>query len=264
MYGLGHAGTTILTTETPVPGQMLGRLTKDPQCVQAATISPLLVITVTATLVGAWQLISMRTEQLTLIYFEECNTYTARMMYYQVAVESTLIVLCILPLAGIMDVYALAFASALTWAEFLMYLYSDLINVYPLNNWEIIYSVPNPVPNNPVQTLRNYSATILPIIQFTWEPLMGALFMHIFIYIIVFIHVIKGATSPSYSYQWSFITIVIITAFLQLLIPFCKIAQFVKGSRLLAFLTVYRLSVLSLEIIEFLNITIIILFLIMT
>jgi hypothetical protein len=214
-------------------------------------------------LVGCWMLGSMRFDPIKNIFIKEITlSYSARIMYYQVIVQSTFIVLTVMPLAGVVNVYELAFSAALTWAEFLMYLHSDVVNIIALNNWELVDTARNPVAGNPMMTLMRTYPKQPPFFVFNYEPLIGAISMHTFIYIIMMIHLIQSMSSLQCDTNPFFNTVVILTTFLQFMIPLTKLLQMVRN-RYLQWFTVYKFTVVAIEIIQVVNMVLIQVFLVL-
>jgi len=254
---------TILATQFPDQGQTVGMLTETPDSHTVLTFTPLLSISIPAFLIGIWMAVSMRVKWLKdLFVFEIQITYMARITYYQAVIQSTVIVLTVMPLAGVVNAYELATLSALTWAEFLMYLHSDLANMSVFNNWDIVDVVVNTQNLSPEIILSRIAPSKSPNFQYNYEQMLGGIAMHTFVYIILLIHIIQSMSSPNYDTNIYYNWIVFITLFLQYLIPIFKFLQMARIPYLKCF-TVYKMVILSIEIIETVNTVVIIFFLIL-
>jgi hypothetical protein len=255
--------STVLAVQTAQGDQTIGMLSMTPESRTVLVFNPILCISIVSVLVGCWMLGSMRFDPIKNIFIKEITlSYSARIMYYQVIVQSTFIVLTVMPLAGVVNVYELAFSAALTWAEFLMYLHSDVVNIIALNNWELVDTARNPVAGNPMMTLMRTYPKQPPFFVFNYEPLIGAISMHTFIYIIMMIHLIQSMSSLQCDTNPFFNTVVILTTFLQFMIPLTKLLQMVRN-RYLQWFTVYKFTVVAIEIIQVVNMVLIQVFLVL-
>lgn len=254
--------STVLATQFPQKDQTVGMLTKTPESHSVLTFTPLLSIGIPNLIIGIWMVVSMRVETIKSLFVVEIQQrYMARLSYYQVIIQSTILVLTVMPLAGVINAYELASLSALTWAEFLMYLHSDLANMEVLNNWELVDAFVNTDNMTPVAIVRLFKKVEAPNFQYNYEQVLGAMGMHTFIYIIVLIHLIQSMSATNYQTNASYDSAVLMTLFLQYLIPVVKILQIARVPYLKCF-TVYKMVILCIEIIEIVNTILVIVLLI--
>jgi hypothetical protein len=256
----GSNKSSIMATQIPPQGEYVGRVRGAPVSRIVGTINPQLVIGVCCVLSGLWMVFSMNVDVVCTRMMNEVSDFAAYLIYYHICFQGTAIMLTVLPLAGVINVYELAFAVTLTWAELLMYLYTDIMNVRAMHSWEMVDTSKRRVPSDPVATFRRLCPAEEPYLLFSLKPLLGAVVVHLFTWIIIVIHVVEAIQSNSYKIETSFIVIVMTTLFLQLLVPLIKTLQFAR-LELLPWFKFYKFMLLSMETVECVNMLFIALFL---
>lgn len=250
--------TTILATQTPAADDHVGMALHPPASNIVARFKPLLSIGVSSLIFGVLIAISSRAEKLQIWYIRGCEQYSCYFSYYQVCFQSGFVILTIMPLSGVINVYELVFATALTFAEFWLYLCSDLTNALVLNNWEFVDTIKiRHTPNDPA---ADYFRLTGRAAWFTncYQPLLGAIVTHMLIWIIILIHVIESARSSVYEINSVFIVIIALTMFLQMLIPVFKLIQLARpSSSVFHGFRMYRFVLMAVEMTEFANMVVV-------
>ena len=255
--------SSMLATQIPPPGQSVGRVKSTPVSREVGVITPQLVIGICCMMSGAWIMASVNVMIVYNRLRKEVSLFSAYTLYYQICFQGTAIILTILPLAGVINVYELAFAVALTWAEMLMYLFTDITNALPMHDWELIDNAIYKVAGDPVKTYQNVknNSKEVPWLKFCAKPLIGAFLTHIFTWTIITIHIVEAIESTSYEIETRFVVIVFGTLLLQLVIPLFKGLQLMRIDALMHWFKFYRVVVLIIECVQFLNMVLIAVFL---
>lgn len=258
MFSIKAKQGTILATQIPAIGEIIGKIETTPLSRIVGKIYPNLNICISALLSGLWLVISLNVNAIYIIIIEEVRLFSAFTIYYQICFQGTIIILTILPLAGVINVYELAFAIALTWAEMLMYLYSDITNALTMFNWEMIDNAKNGDPSNPVATFRRFPGkhASTPWLKFCFTPIMGAIVIHLFCWIIIMIHLLEAIESSTYGTDRVYVGVVILTAVIQMFVPLIKLAQLLRPPIFIS-IRFYKCVVMIIEIIQFINIIVI-------
>lgn len=248
--------TSILTNQLIEHGQWVGRVQSLPRTVIIVSISPLLILAFGSVVVGAWLSVSMTKPILMDMYFEECSLYTAYLAYYQVCFQAIIVIFIVLPLSGVVNIFEFMFASALTSAEFIMFMHSDIINTLALNSWDIVDCCieKGDTPQETYRVVMGNSST--PWFTFSYEPLITGTVLHFFCWIIIFVHLGYALDSNSYDIDRSFVFIVFFSFICQTIVPLCKIVQ-LRLTKTPPLFTSYKFVVIVIELVQFANFVVI-------
>lgn len=252
-----HDTTTVLSRQVPGSGEEVGKLKNLPVSKQAGEISPIRSICMFALLIGALGY-AVTQDTVFVMYINQIKqAHVARITYVIAALQSTVIMLTILPLTGVINVYELIFASMLTLAEFAMYIHSDIINHQATNNWELYDASVDKIEGDPAGTVARIKRNMMIIMDFDYEPVTAGIVIHIVTYFIVIFHLSESLGATAYSIEPIYVFAVFATFFLQILIPIFKLFGMLRLPLTTSFYA-YRFYVLSIEIIECVNIELLI------
>jgi hypothetical protein len=256
--------TTIISRQVPADGDNVGELTSTPISKQAGQISPIRTISVFAFLSGLVTFV-IATKYFTEYRAQIQDHYVARIAYYTAVTQSTVIFMTILPLTSVINVYELTFAVMLTFAEYMMYIYSDIINVQPSNNWDI-YDASNEMEKtaerSAAQVVSKHKQGLFIIMEYNYEPLICGIIIHCVLYVVIFYHLAETLGAKTYDIAPIYTASVIITSFLQMLIPMLKLCSMIRPT-FMKKLYNYKTYVFLVELIECVNIELLIFFLIL-
>lgn len=244
-----HNTTTVLSRQVPGAGEEVGKLKHTPVSKQAGEISPVRSICMFALLIGLAGY-AVTQDTVFVIYINQIRqSHVARITYYIAALQSTVIMLTILPMTGVINVYELIFASMLTLSEFMMYIYSDIINHQATNNWELYDASIDKIPDDPVATVARIKKNTTIITEFNYEPLTAGIVIHLVSYCVVIFHLIESLSATTYTIEPVYAFAVFATFFLQILIPVFKLFGMLRLPLTTTFYP-YRVYILSVEVIE--------------
>lgn len=242
---------TALATQTPIGADSVGRVHQTPSSRIVTRMYPQLNMAIGSIIAGTMMAASMQVQFLRNEYFRQCLECVSYFVHLQACFQSMIIVVTIMPLAGVVNVYELAFASVLTVAQFLIMLFSDISNQYAFKQWHIIDT--NCVRGEaPLATLARCEPHIRSLVGFFRTPMVGATLVHVFTWTIILVHLVEAMLARRV--ESDFVGLVLFTALMQLVLLFLKWVQIMRPARLVGVnLCTYKFVVAAVDAIEFAN-----------
>jgi hypothetical protein len=248
---------TALATQTPVGTDSVGRVRQTPTSYVVSRMYPQMNIAIGSLVAGAMLFVTMHYPAFRTMFFEQCVNNLSYIVHLQACFQSMIIIITVLPLAGVVNIYELAFATVLTVAQFLIYLFSDMSNQTPIKHWEFVDAYGD-VGEPPERSFHRACPHETPVLGFQWMPVVSGVVLFVFTWSIVFIHLVLAFTASTYSVEADFAAVVILTAALQMLIPITKIVQLARPALLVSrTMCTYKFVVASIDAIEFVNMVIV-------
>ena len=109
---------TVLATQTPIGPDSVGRVRQVPASQVVSRMYPQMNIAIGSFISGAILFTTMHFPVLRTLFFDQCVENLSYILHLQACFQSMIIVITILPLAGVVNVFELAFASVLTFSQF--------------------------------------------------------------------------------------------------------------------------------------------------
>lgn len=247
---------TVLATQMPTGPDSVGRVRQTPESMTVTRMYPQLNIAIGSALAGVLMLATAAWPAARLVFMRECTEFLSYIIHLQACFQSMILIVTVLPLAGVVNVYELALAAMLTFAGYFIMLFSDMGNQKQFSHWETVDTWRIDMAEDPYVAFRRAASArhIEPLLVFNWLPVVMMLVVFCFIWIIIFMHLGDALNSSTYSVEGDFVAVVIGTGILQALIPIVKIVQLARPSLLVQRnLCSYKFVVATIDVVEFAN-----------
>ena len=247
---------TVMATQTPVGFESVGRVRSTPESSTVSRIYPQLNIAIGSLIVGGVLLLTSTWRDAQVLFIEQCNRYLSYIVHIQACFESMILIITVLPLAGVVNVYELAMASMLTVAQYFVMLFSDMSNQVQLSHWETAEAYRARRDEPPDAAFRKAGVGVAAKLGFHWMPIVLMLVIFTFLWVIIFLHLGEAMTSSVYSVEPDFQAIVFFTGIMQALIPILKVIQLARPWLFVSrnYCT-YKSIVMAIDMVEFINMT---------
>ena len=245
---------TVMATQTPVGKDAVGRVRQTPESLTVSRMYPQLNIAIGSAIAGAVLLATATWPAAQHMFMQQCSEYVSYLVHLQACFQSMIIVVTVLPLAGVVNVYEMALAAMLTVAQYFIMLFSDMSNQKQLSHWETVDSWSDGPDEDPRRAFRRATTAIEPLLVFNWLPVVVTLLLFSFVWIVIFMHLGDALNSRTYSVEGDFVFVVVATGVLQVIIPLAKVVQIARPRLLVArSLCSYKFVVATIDFVEFIN-----------
>lgn len=248
---------SVLATQTPVGRDSVGRVRQTPESLTVSRIYPQLNIAI-GTFIAGLMVLSTEWRTVAVIFASQCQQSLLYFVHIQACFQSMILIITVLPLAGVVNVYELVMAAMLTVAQYSIMLFSDMSNQMQLSHWDTVDIYRGSRDEPPAQAFMNAGVHMRPVLEFHWMPLMLMLFIFVSVWAVIYLHLADAMHSDTYSIEADFVFIVIFTGIAQAIIPIVKVMQFARPWILVSrSLCTYRAIMFAIDIMEFVNMAVV-------
>lgn len=212
VFFTGTDTCTKLSRQITAPNEQVGRTDEVAISKSSVEICPPLANAVTMLIVGIIMTVTSFLTNFRIYLCNGMNKHDNTILWSQMAFQGAMIVATVFPLAGIVNVYELIFATALSGAEFrVLWMFGEVNSAYfckrDFMKLDRLYGTQF---SDEVKMRSEYGSWLTTKFNLWEGPFWTAVIMHSFIWIVGLIHLIQSETAKNAKTEAGFVVLFIV------------------------------------------------------